>query len=82
MNFVRSAGWTKPSRHRQLNEVRQTRLSSSVQSEAHGDTGHLTPDLKGPSTGKAMIRGIGLCRTAEEVCNLIMSREEALGLPG
>jgi Domain of unknown function (DUF4158) len=67
--------------HRQLNEVRQTRLSLSVQSEVHGDTGHLTPDLKGPSTGKAMIRGIGLCRT-EEVCHLIMHGEKALGLPG
>jgi hypothetical protein len=29
-----------------------------------------------------MIGGIGVGRTAEEICNLVMNGEEALGLPG
>lgn len=42
------------------------------------DTSHLSPDLEGPSTGTAMIRGVGVGRTAEEIGNLIVGREEAL----
>jgi hypothetical protein len=46
------------------------------------DTGHLGPDLKGPSTSPTMIRGVGIGRTTEEVCHLVVGREEALSLPG
>jgi hypothetical protein len=36
--------------------------------------GDLSPDLKGPSAGKAMINGAGIGRAAEEVCNLEQRR--------
>jgi hypothetical protein len=44
--------------------------------------GYLSPDLKGPSAGKAMINGASVGRAAEEVCNLIMDRKKALRLTG
>ena len=34
--------------------------------------GHLGPDLKGVSSGPAMAGGAGGCRTAEQVCYLMM----------
>jgi hypothetical protein len=47
--------------------------------DSHG-AGYLGPGLERPSAGKATIRGTGVSRVAEEVCNLIMNRKEALGL--
>jgi hypothetical protein len=51
-------------------------------SEAGREAGHLGPDLKGLGPGLAMSGGIGVGRTAEEVCHLVMNREKALGLAG
>jgi hypothetical protein len=45
------------------------------------DTSHLSPDLEGPSTSTAMLSGVDSGGTAEEIGNLIVGREEALGLP-
>ena len=59
-------GHAYPGSHPDLNDAR--------------DTSHLSPDLEGPST--AMIRGVGVGRTLEEIGNLIVGREEALGLSG
>ena len=41
-------------------------------SEAHSKAGHLNPSREGPSTGTAMISGVGVGRTPEEVFHLIM----------
>jgi len=46
------------------------------------DASHLIPDLKGPSAATAMVSGVGVCRAAEEIGNLIMLPEEALRLRG
>jgi hypothetical protein len=65
-------------RHRQLNDLRQIHPFRSIGSGARG-AGHLAPDSEGLRSRRAMISGIGSCRTAEEVCNLVVNREEALG---
>jgi hypothetical protein len=67
--------------HRQLNDLRQVQPLRSIRSGTR-DTSHLGPDPKSLSAGTAMISGVGVGRAAEEVCNLIVSREEALRLPG
>jgi hypothetical protein len=51
-------------------------------SEAGREAGHLGPDLKGLGPGLAMSGGVGVSGTTEEVSNLIVNREKALGLPG
>src|SRR4051812_4175478 len=51
-------------------------------SEAGREARHLGPDLKGLGPGLAMSSGIGVSGTTEEVSNLIVNREKALGLPG
>ncbi len=43
---------------------------------------YVGPGLERPSAGKAMISGIGVGRTVEEVCHLVMNRQKALGLAG
>lgn len=66
--------------HRQVVEEGYTDPWFEVGSgDSHG-AGYLSPGLKGPSAGTAMINGVGICRTAEEICHLIMNREKALGL--
>jgi len=76
-NRTQAAMW----RHRQLNGLRQVQPFRSIRSDAH-DTGHLGSDPKSLSADTAMISGVGVGRAAEEVCNLIVDREKALGLPG
>jgi hypothetical protein len=51
-------------------------------SEAGREARHLGPDLKGLGPGLAMSGGVGVSGTTEEVSNLIVNREKALGLPG
>jgi hypothetical protein len=41
-----------------------------------------SPDLKGLSADTAMILCIGVGGTAEQVCDLVVNREETLRLPG
>jgi len=69
-------------RHRQV--IGEGRVYPGLRSGSGGtrNTCHLGPDLKGPSTSPAMINGVGVCRTAEEIGNLIVSRQEALSLSG
>jgi hypothetical protein len=68
--------------HRQV--IGEGRIYPGCRSGSGGtrDASHLSPDLKGPSASSAMINGFGVCRTAEEVCNLVMNREKALDLTG
>jgi hypothetical protein len=51
-------------------------------SEAGREARHLGPDLKGLGPGLAMSGGVGVSGATEEVSNLIVNREKALGLPG
>jgi hypothetical protein len=51
-------------------------------SEADRDAGPLGSDPKSPSACTAIMFGIGVCGTAEEVRNLIVNRKKSLGLPG
>jgi hypothetical protein len=53
-----------------------------IRSETGGHTSHLGPDPEGLGLRLAMISGAGVCGTAEEICNLIVDKEEALRLPG
>jgi hypothetical protein len=46
------------------------------------DTRRLSTDLEGPSTSPTMIRSVDIGRTTEEISNLIVGREQALGQPG
>jgi hypothetical protein len=50
-------------------------------SETSGDAGHLSPSHKGSRSGLAMLAGIEVGWTAEEVRHLIVNREKALGQP-
>jgi hypothetical protein len=50
-------------------------------SEAGREAGHLGPNLKGLGPGLAMSGGGDVGQTTEEVSNLIVNREKALGLP-
>ena len=58
-------------RHRQFNHLSQVRPFRSIGSGTRG-AAHLTPNSEGLREGRAMISGIGSCRTAEEVGHLIM----------
>jgi hypothetical protein len=49
--------------------------------DSHG-AGYLGPGLERPNAGPAMIFGIGVGGTTEQVCDLIVNREKALGLTG
>lgn len=68
--------------HRQLNGLRQVGPSWTVSSEANGDASYLGPDPEGSGAGPAVINSVGVGRTEEEVGNLVVNREEALGLAG
>jgi hypothetical protein len=59
-------------RHRQLNDLRQVHPFRSIGSGTRGAC-DLAPDSEGLSSRRAMISGIGSCRTAEEVCNLVVN---------
>lgn len=67
-------------RHRQLNDLRQVYVFREIRS-GNRDTGHLGPSSEGLSSGRAMGGSGGVYRAAKEVCNLIVNREETLGLP-
>ncbi len=69
-------------RHRQVVGEGYTDPWFKVGSGDIRGAGYLSPDLERPSSGHAVIVGIGVGRTAEEVCHLIMSGQEALCLPG
>jgi hypothetical protein len=43
---------------------------------------HLSPSGEGSGAGLAMVGGVGSRGATEEVCNLIVNGEEALGLSG
>ncbi|MFD0466201.1 hemolysin III family protein [Microvirga aerilata] len=60
-------------RHRQVVEEGHTDRGSHPDLGDARDTSHLSPDLEGPSTSTAMIRGVGVGRTVEEIGNLIVS---------
>ena len=59
--------------HRQVVEEGHTDGGSHPDLGDARDTSHLSPDLEGPSTSTAMIRGVGVGRTVEEIGNLIVS---------
>jgi hypothetical protein len=77
-----SGGSTIIHRYRQV--VREGDIYPGYGSESGCARGasHVGPDLKGLSAGLAMISGVGVRRTAEEISHLIVVREKALGLPG
>ena len=50
-------------------------------SEAGREAGPRGPDLRGMGPGLAMSGGVGVSGTTEEVSNLIVNREKALGQP-
>ena len=56
--------------------------SWTVSSEANGGASYLGPDPEGSGAGLAVINSVGVGRTAEKVGNLVVNREEALGLAG
>jgi hypothetical protein len=59
-------------RHRQVVEKGHTDSGSHSDLGNGRDTSHLSPDLEGPSTSTAMIRGVGVDRMVEEIGNLIV----------
>jgi hypothetical protein len=60
--------------------LRQVRPSWTVNSEASRDASYLGPDPEGSGAGLAVISSVGVGGPAEEVGNLVVNGEEALGL--
>ena len=68
-------------RHRQLKELRYV-PPWTIGSASRRNAGDVGPGREGLGPSLSMISGVGVSRTAEEVRDLIMNREEALGLTG
>jgi hypothetical protein len=59
-------------RHRQVVGERDIYPGRRSESGSTRGASHVGPGLERPSAGKAMISGIGVGKTAEEVCHLIV----------